>query len=71
MPPLWLMVVEEPEAPGCMAGEPDVVVPVPDAAGRSVGAEGVVEVCAKAGAAAKAVTTRQAAICFFSIAYFS
>jgi hypothetical protein len=65
------MVVEEPEAPGCMAGEPDVVVPVPDAAGRSVGAEGVVEVCAKAGAAAKAVTTRQAAICFFSIAYFS
>jgi hypothetical protein len=67
----WLIVDEEPEAPGCMAGEPVEVVPVPDAAGRSVGAEGVVEVCARAGAAAKAVTTRQAAICFFSIAYFS
>jgi hypothetical protein len=68
----WLIVDEEPEAPGCMAGEPVEVVPVPEAAGRSVGAEGlVVEVCARAGAAAKAVTTRQAAICFFSIAYFS
>jgi hypothetical protein len=67
----WFMVGEEPEAPGCMAGEPVEVVPVPEAAGRSVGADGVVEVCARAGAAAKAVTTRQAAICFFSIAYFS
>jgi hypothetical protein len=72
----WPMVVEdwpaedEPEAPGCMAGEPVVVEPEPEAAGRSVGADGD-EVCARAGAAAKAVTTRQAAICFFSIAYFS
>jgi len=67
----WFIVDEEPEEPGCMAGEPVLVVPEPEAAGRSVGADGVVEVCAKAGAAAKAVTTRQAAICFFSIAYFS
>jgi hypothetical protein len=54
-----------------MADEPVVVEPEPEAAGRSVEPEGVVEVCARAGAAAKAVTTRQAAICFFSIAYFS
>jgi hypothetical protein len=37
-------VVDELDAPGCMAGEPELVVPVPLAAGRSVGAEGVVEV---------------------------
>jgi hypothetical protein len=54
---------------GCMAGEPVVVEPEPAAAGRSVDPDGVVEVCAKAGAAAKAVATRQAAICFFSIGF--
>ena len=31
---------EEPDAPGCIAGEPEVVEPEPEAAGRSVGAEG-------------------------------
>ncbi|MEZ0171812.1 hypothetical protein [Microvirga sp. TS319] len=31
---------EEPVAPGCIAGEPDVAEPEPVAAGRSVGAEG-------------------------------
>jgi hypothetical protein len=50
---------------GCMAEEPVEVEPDPDAVGRSVEPEG--GVCAKAGAAAKAVATRQAAICFFSI----
>ncbi|MBB4041485.1 hypothetical protein GGR34_003162 [Microvirga flocculans] len=77
MAPLWLMVAEgwfvdedKPDMPGCMAGEPVAVEPEPVAAGRSVGAVED-EVCAKAGAAAKAVTTRQAAICFFSIVLFS
>jgi hypothetical protein len=56
-------------APGCMAEEPDVAEPDPVAAGRSVGADGVVDVCAIAGAAAKAVATRQAAMCFFSIVF--
>jgi hypothetical protein len=69
--PLWFIVAEPPAAPGCIAEEPVAVEPEPEAAGRSVEPEGVVEVCARAGAAAKAVTTRQAAICFFSIAYFS
>jgi len=64
-------MVDEPPELGCMAGEPVLVVPEPEAAGRSVGADGDVEVCARAGAAAKAVATRQAAICFFSIALFS
>jgi hypothetical protein len=53
-------------APGCMALEPVAVEPEPDAAGRSVAPEGVVDVCAKAGAA-NMVATRHAAICFFSI----
>jgi hypothetical protein len=53
-------------APGCMAFEPVAVEPEPEAAGRSVAPEGVVEVWAKAGAA-NMVATRQAAICFFSI----
>jgi hypothetical protein len=61
------MVDPDPVAPGCMAGEPEVVEPVPEATGRSVPAEGGGGFCAKAGAAAKAVATRQAAICFFSI----
>jgi hypothetical protein len=53
---------------GCIAGEPDEVVPEPVAAGRSVAPEGAVpDVWARAGMAAKAVATRQAAICFFSI----
>lgn len=54
-------------APGCMAGDPDVVEPEPVAAGRSVLPEGCVVDCAKAGAVARAVATRQAAICVFSI----
>ncbi|WP_170151497.1 hypothetical protein [Microvirga subterranea] len=53
-------------APGCMAFEPVAVEPELEAAGRSVAPDGVVEVCAKAGAA-NMVATRQAAICFFSI----
>jgi len=78
MPPLWFIadepgeadpIEEEPLIPGCMAGEPDVVDPEPVAVGRSVGAEGAGEFCAKAGAAAKTVTARQTAICFFSIGY--
>jgi len=54
MPPLWFIVDEpvagelvagelmdeEPDAPGCIAGDPEVVEPEPEAAGRSVGAEG-------------------------------
>jgi hypothetical protein len=32
------------DAPGCIAGEPVVVEPEPEAAGRSVGLEGAVEV---------------------------
>jgi len=55
--------------PGCMAGEPVVVEPEPAAAGRSVDPDGAVGVCARAGAAAKAVAMRQAAICFFSIGF--
>jgi hypothetical protein len=35
--------------------------------GRSVEPDGVVDVWASAGAAAKAVATRQAAMCFFSM----
>ncbi|GEO14664.1 hypothetical protein MAE02_23600 [Microvirga aerophila] len=56
--------VEGADMLGCMADEPVEVEPDPDAVGRSVEPEGWV--CAKAGAA-KAVATRQAAICFFSI----
>jgi hypothetical protein len=77
-PPLCAMVggvagavgCAAPPAPGCMAEEPDVVVPVPDAAGRSVPPDGGAGVVwAKAGATAKAVATRQAAMCFFSIVF--
>jgi hypothetical protein len=67
-----LVADEDPEgavaAPGCMADEPVVVEPEPLATGRSVppdGGGGVV--WARAGAAAKAVATRQAAMCFFSM----
>jgi hypothetical protein len=56
--------------PGCIAFEPEVVVPVPEAAGRSVPADGGGGVVwAITGAAAKAVATRQAAICFFSMVF--
>jgi hypothetical protein len=65
-------VFEEEDAPGacigsagCMAEEPVVAEPEPVAVGRSV--EGVAEVWARAGAAAKAVATRHAAMCFFSM----
>jgi hypothetical protein len=59
VPPLWLMAEEpaaeepaveaepmdeEPDVPGCIAGEPRVDEPEPEAAGRSVGAEGAGEV---------------------------
>jgi hypothetical protein len=37
----WFIVDEEPEEPGCMAGEPVLVVPEPEAAGRSVGGGGL------------------------------
>lgn len=68
--PVELGAIVEPElAPGCMAEDPVVAEPDPVAAGRSVGADGVVEVWANAGAAAKAVATRQAAMCFFSIVF--
>jgi hypothetical protein len=50
-----------------MADEPDVAEPEPVAVGRSVEPDGVVDVWASAGAAAKAVATRQAAMCFFSM----
>jgi hypothetical protein len=60
-------VPEPAPAPGCMADEPVVAEPEPVAVGRSVEPDGVVEVWASAGAAAKAVATRQAAMCFFSI----
>ncbi|HEY8382857.1 MAG TPA: hypothetical protein VIL09_11980 [Microvirga sp.] len=60
-------MVEEPVAPGCMAGEPVDVEPEPVAVGRSVPADGAGGVWARTGAAANAVATRQAAICFFSI----
>lgn len=52
---------------GCMAGEPDVVAPVPVAVGRSVPDDG--GAWAKAGAATKAVATRQAAMCFLSMKF--
>jgi hypothetical protein len=52
---------------GCMAGEPDVVVPVPEAVGRSVAAEGAV--WASAGAATNTVAIRQAAICVLSMLF--
>jgi len=59
--------IEPPElAPGCIADEPDVVEPEPLAVGRSVPPDGAVD-CATAGAVARAVATRQAAICVFSI----
>jgi hypothetical protein len=59
-----------PAVPGCIAGEPIVAEPDPDATGRSVALEEVVlEVWARAGAATKAVATRHAAKCFFSIFY--
>jgi hypothetical protein len=48
-----------------MAEEPVTAEPDPVAVGRSV--EGVAEVWARAGAAAKAVATRHAAMCFFSM----
>jgi hypothetical protein len=55
---------------GCIAEEPEVVEPEPVAAGRSVAPEaagGLVVDWAKAGAAARAVATRQAAMWVFSI----
>ena len=52
---------------GCMAGEPEVVLPVPDAVGRSVAAEG--GCWANAGAATKAAAIRQAAICVLSMLF--
>jgi hypothetical protein len=63
--------IEEPEpadalGEGCIADDPDVVDPEPDAAGRSVPPEGAVD-CAKAGAATRAVATRHAAICVLSM----
>lgn len=59
--------IEPPElAPGCIADEPDVVEPEPLAVGRSVPPDGAV-VCATAGAVARAVAKRQAAICVLSI----
>jgi hypothetical protein len=56
---------------GCIAEDPEVVEPEPVAAGRSVAPEGPglaggVD-WARAGAAASAVATRQAAICNFNI----
>jgi len=54
-------------APGCIAEDPVVVEPEPEAIGRSVGPDGDGVVWARAGAAAKAVATRQAAMCFFSM----
>ena len=72
------MLEDEPEAlgvagaagAGCIAGEPVAVVPEPDAVGRSVAPDGAVpEVWARAGTAAKAVATRQAARCFLSILF--
>jgi hypothetical protein len=45
--------------PGFIEGEPDTVEPEPWAVGRSP--------CARAGAAARAVTMRQAAMCFLSM----
>jgi hypothetical protein len=51
---------------GCIAGDPAVVEPEPEAVGRSVPPDGG-GVCASAGAAASAVATKQAAMCFFSI----
>jgi hypothetical protein len=73
----WLIVDEPPDeagfvptvdpTPGCMAEEPEVVEPEPVAAGRSVPPDGAGLVWAKAGAAASAVATRQAAICDFNI----
>jgi hypothetical protein len=50
-----------------MADDPVVAEPAPEAVGRSVEPDGVVDVCARAGTAAKAVATRQAARCFFSM----
>jgi hypothetical protein len=61
-------VVRDPEfalGAGCIAGEPEVVDPEPEAVGRSVPADG--GAWAKAGAATKAVAMRQAAMCFLSI----
>jgi hypothetical protein len=52
---------------GCMAGEPEVVVPVPEAVGRSVPADGAG--WASAGAATKIVAIRQAAICVLSMLF--
>ena len=51
--------------PGCMAEEPDVGEPEPEAVGRSVPADGAG--WARAGAATNTVANRQAAMCFFSI----
>jgi hypothetical protein len=80
--PVWLMLPDPPAAEppdpaglvptvapvlGCIAEEPEVADPEPVAAGRSVAPDGAVPVCAKAGAAANAVATRQAAICDFNI----
>src|SRR5215207_9907328 len=60
-----------PPVEGCIADDPEVVEPEPVAAGRSVAPEGpglagAVD-WAKAGAAASAVATRQAAMCDFNI----
>jgi hypothetical protein len=56
--------VEPAVPPGTIAGDPEVVEPEPEAAGRSD--EGAVVDCAKTGAA-RAVAKRQTAICFFSM----
>lgn len=71
-PEVVLVLVPDPMvapvlAPGCIADEPEVADPEPVAAGRSVLPEGAGVDCAKAGAVARAVATRQAAICVFSI----
>src|SRR3954471_18066193 len=60
-------VLDPAPAPGCIADEPVVTEPEPEAVGRSVEPDGVVDVWATAGAAAKAVATRHAAMCFFSM----
>src|SRR5215218_738299 len=62
----------DPTAPvpalGCIADEPVFVDPEPVAVGRSVAADGG-GAWAKAGAAARAVATRQAAMCVFSMSF--
>jgi hypothetical protein len=71
--PLGALGPDDPPAPmlglepGCMAGEPEVADPEPDAVGRSVAPDGAVVDCANAGTAASAVATRQAAMWVFSM----